>query len=280
MAIFLPTRLDEALDVLGEHPGAQVLAGGTDFMVEVNFAQRQVDDVVALRKVEELRGWARDGTDVVLRSGLTYTEMQHPDLVSLAPALAQAARTVGSPQIRNVATLGGNLGTASPAGDTLPVLAALDARIEVSSKGETRELGIDELVVGPKQHTLRTGELITAVRVPSARGPQEFLKVGMRNAMVIAVCNVAVVMDRVQRLIRCAMGSVGPTVLRARDAEAWVAERIDWDTEGAVVATGLAEEFGRRVAASSRPIDDHRSSAEYRRHAVGVLATRALGRMS
>lgn len=280
MAIFLPTRLDEALDVLGEHPGAQVLAGGTDFMVEVNFAQRRPDEVLALRRVDELRGWSRDGDDLVLSAGLTYTEMQQPDLGALAPALAQAARAVGSPQIRNAGTLGGNLGTASPAGDTLPVLAALDARVEVRSSSQAREISLGELVVGPKRHTLRADELITAVRIPVARGPQEFLKVGMRNAMVIAVCSVAVMADRVRRVISCAIGSAGPTVLRATEAEDWVSARLDWDAEELTVPADLAEEFGRRVAGAAQPIDDHRSSADYRRHAVGVLAARALRRMT
>lgn len=280
MTVFLPNRLDEALDVLARHPAAHVLAGGTDFMVEVNFAQRRPDQVLALRRVEELKGWARDRDAVELGAGLTYTEMQDPDLGSLVPALAQAARTVGSPQIRNAGTLGGNLGTASPAGDTLPVLAALDARVEVRSTDRTRELRIDELLVGPKRHTLEADELITAVRVAPARGPQEFLKVGMRNAMVIAVCSVAVVVDSRERAVKCAIGSAGPTVLRARDAEAWVSTQVDWDGERFTGPPGLAQEFGRRVAAAAQPIDDHRSTADYRRHAVGVLAERALRRVS
>jgi CO/xanthine dehydrogenase FAD-binding subunit len=276
MGVAIPTTIDETLGLLADDAEAELLAGGTDFMVEVNFARRRPRSVVALARVDELRGWTRRDGTAVLRAGLTYREMQAPAFAATVPGLAQAARTVGSPQIRNAGTLGGNLATASPAGDTLPVLAALDARIAIRSAAGAREIGFDDLHIGPKQHTLELGEMITEVSVPAAPGRQEFLKVGTRNAMVIAVCNVALVVQPAERRVRCAIGAAGPTVIRARDAEAWVEDRIDWDDGGADAA--MIEEFGRRVGDAARPIDDHRSSAAYRRHAVGVLASRALRR--
>jgi CO/xanthine dehydrogenase FAD-binding subunit len=233
---------------------------------------------VCLRKVEELKGWRLDGADVVLGAGITYTELMAPQLGDLLPGLAQASRTVGSPQIRNAGTLGGNLGTASPAGDSLPVLAALDAKIVVASKQGRRILELDDLIVGPKRTTLGPGEVIVEVRVPAALGSQEFLKVGTRNAMVIAVANVALVVDWAGRSVRCALGSVGPVVIRARDAEELISSRIDWAGRTLPDDGDLAE-FTALVRSAARPIDDHRSTADYRRHAVGVCAYRALGRV-
>jgi CO/xanthine dehydrogenase FAD-binding subunit len=270
MAVLAPTTIDDALTALADHPGAHVLAGGTDFMVEVNFGHRRPDDVVALGRVDELRRWRVDGETVLLGGGVTCTQLMQPALADRLPALAQAARTVGSPQIRNAATIGGNLGTGSPAGDLLPVLSALDAAVAVRSAAGVRVLSIHQFLLGPKRTALEPGELVVEVAVPAATGPQEFLKVGVRNAMVIAIANLALVVDK--GTVKVAAGSVGPTIIRARDAEQWV-----W-TNGGVAADPA--EFGRRVAAEVRPIDDHRSTAEYRRRAVEVIATRALQRVA
>jgi CO/xanthine dehydrogenase FAD-binding subunit len=277
MPVTVARSLPEVYEALAASPEAQLLAGGTDFMVEVNFGHRRPTDVVALRNVAELAGWRREGDELVLAAGCTYREMEQPEFALLVPALAQAARTVGSPQIRNAGTIGGNLGTGSPAGDTLPVLAALDARIRVGSATGIRTLLLDELIVGPKRTTLQPGEVITEVRVPVVDGPQEYLKIGTRNAMVIAVADLALVVDRLARTVRVGLGSVGPTIVRARAAEAWVVDAIDWDT-GSFTDDGIPAEFGRRVAVDARPIDDHRSTAAYRRHGIGVLAERALRR--
>lgn len=203
MLVSLPTSLEEAFDGFERCPEAQLLAGGTDFMVEVNFALRRPPAVICLRKVEELKQWTLEGDEVVLGAGITYSELMAPPLSDLLPGLALASRTVGSPQIRNAGTLGGNLGTASPAGDSLPVLAALDARIVVASPKARRSLALNELIVGPKRTSLEPGEIIAEVRIPAAFGSQEFLKVGTRNAMVIAVASVAVVVDWVGQSVRC-----------------------------------------------------------------------------
>lgn len=279
MSVLVPNTLAEALDALAAHPGAHVLAGGTDFMVEVNFAHRRPESVVVIDRVPELRGWRHDpaaGT-VTIGAGLTYREMIAGPLADLVPALAQAARTVGSPQIRNAGTLGGNLGTGSPAGDGLPVLSALDARITLASLSGRRELYIHDFLVGPKRTAMASGEVIVEVTVPVVRGPQEFLKVGTRNAMVIAIASTALVVDLDGRSVRAAFGAVGPVIIRARDAEAWIAERVDWPA-ARLVEDADAAEFARRCAGEVRPIDDHRSTAAYRRHAVEVMARRALER--
>jgi len=276
--VTIATSIDEACASLAAHPDALVLAGGTDLMVEVNRGVRTIGHVVAVDRIPELRGWSLEGdrADVLrLGAGTTCTDLAEPALASLVPALAQAARTVGSPQIRNAATLGGNLATASPAGDTLPVLAALDAEIELQSAGGARRLPLDEFVTGVKANALIPGELITVIRVPVLEGPQEFLKVGTRNAMVIAVTSLALVVDRPGRNVRIALGSVAPVPLRAVEAEVLVAERLDFENM-ASPDSDLVDRFADLVADAARPIDDHRSSAAYRRHAVRVLARRAI----
>ena len=279
MTVLTPTSLDGALAALAERPDAHVLAGGTDLMVEVNFGHRRPPAVVALAGVAELRGWRREDDRLWLGAGLTYTEMLSGPLAEALPALAQAARTVGSPQIRNAGTIGGNLGTASPAGDTLPVLAALEAVVEVRSAAHgTRSMPIGEFLVGVKRTALAPGELVVGVWVPASEGPQHFLKVGVRNAMVIAVCSLALVVDHPGRAVRIALGAVGPTVVRATVAEATLADAVAWPAlrlpGGAPTVARVAAEVG----GAARPIDDHRSTAAYRRHAVEVLARRALER--
>lgn len=279
MSVTTPHSLDEALSALAGQPDAHVLAGGTDFMVEVNYGHRRPTSVIALTKVSALRSWKVDGAHLVLGAGVTYTDMINPAIAVPFPALAAAARTVGSPQIRNAGTIGGNVGTGSPAGDTLPVLAALDAFIELrNTAGVIRKVAWSEFFIGVKRTDRRPDEIITAVHLPLFESKQDYLKVGTRNAMVISVAGLALVVDFDGHTVRCGLGSVGPVPLRARDAEAWVAANIDWE-QRTVPDPRTYETFGAMVADAAKPIDDHRSTAEYRRHAVGVMAQRALMRM-
>ena len=230
VSVLTPTSLDEALAALVDVPTAMVLAGGTDVMVEVNESRLAVADdrtVLSVRRVPELRGWVHDPAAATLRLGaaVTYAELERPPLAALVPALAQAARTVGSPQIRNAATIGGNLATCSPAGDGLPVLAALDAVVEVRSATAGRDVPIADFMVGVKRTALQPGELITAVTVPVLDGWQGYAKVGIRNAMVIAIASACLAVDQPARSVRLALGSVAPTVVRAGGAESFVAAR-------------------------------------------------------
>ena len=283
MTVLAPDRLDDALAALADDPAPVVLAGGTDLMVELNYGRRRPRDVLSLRRVSELRAFHVESSgagpdEVVLGAGVSYTALLGDELADLLPALAQAARTVGSPQIRNTGTIGGNLGTGSPAGDTLPPLVALDAAVELASAGgDRRRMPVSEFLVGPKRTALRPGELIVAIRIPVATGAPEFLKIGVRNAMVIAVASCALVVDRERRTLACALGAVGPVPVRDHDAELWATTRLDWDAAGPPHPS-VVEGFARRMAAASRPIDDHRATADYRRHAVEVMARRALER--
>jgi CO/xanthine dehydrogenase FAD-binding subunit len=274
VTIARPRTVADALDALGALPGAQLLAGGTDLMVEINFGRRSPDDIVALRRVAEL-GAFEVGEQVVLGAGVTYAAVEH-DLADELPALAAAARTVGSPQIRNAGTIGGNVGTASPAGDTLPVLAALDASVTLAGPDGDRNLPLDAFITGPKRTAIRPGELIRDVRFRRPRGPQHFLKVGPRNAMVISVACCAVVVDTDRRRLGIGLGSVGPRPLRATAAEDALTPLIDWDALRA--DREAIQQAAALSAQAAQPITDHRATADYRRHCVGVLVERALTR--
>jgi CO/xanthine dehydrogenase FAD-binding subunit len=281
VGVLVPRTLDDAVAALVEHPDALVLAGGTDLMVDINASRHRIsanDTVVAVNRVPELRSWVHDpaARTVRLGAGVTYAELEAEPLAGLLPALAQAARTVGSPQIRNAATIGGNLATCSPAGDGLPVLSALDAVVELEGPAGRRQLPVGEFMTGVKLTARRPDELITAVTVPVLDGWQGYSKVGVRNAMVIAIAGACLAVDRPSRSIRLALGSVAPTIVRATEAEDFAESSVDW--EGLGVGEPVVGEFGRLAAAVSRPIDDHRSTAAYRRHAVGVLARRLLRR--
>ena len=263
MRIERPRDLDDLLDVVDADPDATLLAGGTDLMVQVNLAHARPESVVALRRVTELAEW-QDGQ---IGAGVTYRRME------AAPhrALAELARTVGSPQIRATGTLGGNLGTASPAGDTLPFLAAVEAWVVLASRSGERRLTWDEFLVGPKANALRPGEVILGVELPE-RVPerQAFAKVGVRQAMVIAVVNCCVVRDE-DGTTRVALGAVGPTVVRARAAEELASSQRQ-------LTSAALERFQQLVADEVAPITDHRGTEAYRRHAAGILARRTLER--
>jgi CO/xanthine dehydrogenase FAD-binding subunit len=281
MGVLVPTTLDDAVAALRAAPDALVLAGGTDVLVAINEQHTSLtgdETVVAVGRIPELRAWSYDpaGATVRLGAGVTYAELADPPLTELLPALGQAARTVGSPQIRNAATIGGNLGTCSPAGDGLPVLAALDATVELLGPDGVRTMPVAEFMRGVKRTARKSGELITAVTVPVVDGWQGYTKVGVRNAMVIAICSACLVLDAPGRSVRLALGSVAPTVVRAPEAEAFAASTVDWAR--GTVDEAATRRFGELAAAASRPIDDHRASAAYRRRAVEVLARRLLRR--
>ena len=278
MSVTVAYSLDHALSHLATHPGATVLAGGTDLMVEINGGHRGASTVLCVNRVRELRSWTHDPSAGMLRIGaaITYAELMDEPLASLVPALAQAARTVGSPQIRNAATLGGNVGTASPAGDGLPVLAALDAVVHLASASATRDVPFAQFATGPKRTVLSGDELIVAVTVPVLQGYQGYAKVGVRNAMVIATASACLAVDPTERAVRLALGSVGPVIIRAAEAEAIAAQGVDFQRGS--VSPAVAHEFAAAAQRASQPIDDHRSSAAYRRHAIGVLAQRLLVR--
>src|SRR3954471_12286467 len=274
MEIVRPDTLPEALEMKAAHPGARPIAGGTDLMVELNFDRTRPEQIIDLVRVPELREHGRSNGTVRVGAGVSYTRLI-AELGDALPGLAIASRPVASPQIRNRGTVGGNLGTSSPAGDGLPPLFASDAVVEVASTDGTRRVPVAEFVTGPKRNALGDDELIVAFEIAAAGGPQQFAKIGTRNAMVIAVCSLSVHLWPAQRAVKACIGSAGPTPIRATEAESFASGVLDWDSRAPLGPTAVTE-FGRLVEAAARPIDDVRGTAAYRHHALGVLARRAL----
>jgi len=274
MEFVQPVGWLEALEAKAAHPGALPLWGGTDVMVDVNFARERPEAILDLTRVRELAEWEeRDGT-LRVSAGVSYARAI-AELGDRLPGLAAASRTVGSPQIRNRGTIGGNLGSSSPAGDALPPLYASGAEIELASARGTRLVPIGEFITGPKRNVLAEDELIAGFQVRPAGGPQQFSKIGTRNAMVIAVCSFALALHPQERRVGTCVGSAAPTPVRADDAERFAAGVLDWDG-GSPPDEAALTRFGELVAAAASPIDDVRGSAAYRRHALAVLARRSL----
>ena len=273
MEFIQPSSWADALAAQADNPETVPIAGGSDIMVEINFDRRRPPALLDLTRVPELQTWDLDDGHVRVGAGMTYARVI-AELGDRLPGLAIASRSIGSPQIRNRATVAGNVATASPAGDALPPLLAAGASIEVESAGDGRRtIPAEEFFVGPKRSALRPDELIAAIRIPIATGPQQFAKIGTRNAMVIAVASFAVSLDPDGRRVGTGIGSAGPTPLRARAAEELAAASLDWDG-GAPIDDDLARRFGELVAGAATPIDDVRGTAAYRRHTLGVMARR------
>jgi CO/xanthine dehydrogenase FAD-binding subunit len=278
MDFLQPTSWAEALEVKAANPRTVPIQGGTDVMVELNFDRHRPGALLDLNRVEELTEWGTENGHVWLGSGVTYTRIIS-ELGDRLPGLAMASRTVGSPQIRNRGTVGGNLGAASPAGDSHPALLAAEAQIEVESVRGTRRVPASEFYTGVKRNVLAPDELIKAAVVPAATGPQQYCKIGTRNAMVIAVAAFGLALHPERRRVGAGIGSAAPTPRRAPEAEAFIAGALDdenlWDSREPMPDV-VATRFGDLVASASSPIDDVRGSARYRAHALSVMARRAL----
>jgi CO/xanthine dehydrogenase FAD-binding subunit len=274
MEFFRPTTLSDALSLKSEHPTALCINGGTDVMVELNFDRKRPETLLDLSALAELSEWSDQGDSILLGAGVSYTRI-YQDLAIELPGLAMASRTVGSLQIRNKGGVGGNLGSASPAGDAHPALLASGATVNVASVNGTRAIDINDFFVGPKKNAMNPDEIITSVLIPKARGGQQYSKIGTRNAMVIAVCSFGIAIDALNKSVGTGIGSAGPTPLRALEAESYAAAQLDWKN-GNAVTPEVMKEFGALVAAASRPIDDVRGTAAYRRHTLAVISGRCL----
>jgi CO/xanthine dehydrogenase FAD-binding subunit len=278
MEFLQPATWPQALEVKAANPKAVPIQGGTDVMVEINFDRHRPPALLDLNQVEELGRWEQINGTVRLGAGVSYTRTI-AELGDPLPGLAMAARTVGSPQIRNRGTVVGNLGAASPAGDSHPALLAADAVVEVESVRGVRRIPVASFYAGVKRSVLEPDELIRAVLIPVATGPQQYSKIGTRNAMVIAVAAFGLALHPDRRRVGTGIGSAAPTPRRAKDAEDYIGEALDaggyWDTREPIPDTA-ATRFGDLVASASSPIDDVRGSARYRQHALSVMARRAL----
>jgi CO/xanthine dehydrogenase FAD-binding subunit len=275
MEFLRPTTWEEALAAKAGHPDALPIQGGTDVMVEINFAARRPEALLDLTRVPDLTEHGTENGRLRIGAGVTYARLI-AELGDRLPGLAQASRTVGSPQIRNRGTVGGNLGAASPAGDAHPPLLAGDAEIEVESAARgVRMIPATEFYTGVKRNSLEPDELIRAFWTAPATGPQYFSKIGTRNAMVIAVCSFAIALHPEERRAGTGVGSAAPTPRRAEAAEEFLAGELDWDGRRPI-PPATAKQFGELVKQAAMPIDDVRGTADYRRHALSVMARRTL----
>ncbi|MFI2261150.1 xanthine dehydrogenase family protein subunit M [Streptomyces tubercidicus] len=279
MDFLRPASWEEALAAKAEHPTAVPIAGGTDVMVEINFDHRRPEYLLDLNRIGDLSEWEVGEKTVRLGASVSYTQIME-QLRAELPGLALASHTVASPQIRNRGGVGGNLGTASPAGDAHPALLASGGAVEVESVRGRRLIPIDDFYVGVKRNAMEPDELIRSVQLPKADGPQQFSKVGTRNAMVIAVCAFGIALHPQTRTVRTGIGSAAPTPVRAREAEDFLTAALEeggfWES-GAPIPPSVAKQFAQLASGACNPIDDVRGSAKYRRHAVGIMARRTLG---
>ncbi|MER0483651.1 xanthine dehydrogenase family protein subunit M [Streptomyces sp. Edi2] len=279
MDFLRPASWEEALAAKAEHPTAVPIAGGTDVMVEINFDHRRPEYLLDLNRIGDLNEWEVGEKTVRLGASVPYTQIME-NLRAELPGLALASHTVASPQIRNRGGVGGNLGTASPAGDAHPALLAAGCEVEVESVRGRRMIPIDDFYTGVKRNAMEPDELIRSVHLPKADGPQQFSKVGTRNAMVIAVCAFGIALHPETRTVRTGIGSAAPTPVRARAAEDFLAAALEeggfWES-GGPLPPSLAKQFAQLASGACNPIDDVRGSAKYRRHAVGIMARRTLG---
>lgn len=279
MDVLSPNSLEEALAMKSARPDAVPIAGGTDLMVELNFGHRRPPALLDLNRLSELTTVRAENGEIFLGAGVTYSAIVK-GLTALKP-LVQASRSVGSPQIRNRGTIGGNLGTASPAGDALPVLAAYDAEVVLRSHDRgARTLPWNQFLIGPKRTAIEPDELIVGVRWQRRRGAGSFSKIGTRNAMVIAVAGLCLLLDEDRQRVNVALGSVGPTIIRAAQAEDQISSALHhagiWQDPGITLPDEVVFQFSQLVAEAARPLDDVRGTARYRRHCCAVLAQRAL----
>ncbi|MBI2739488.1 MAG: xanthine dehydrogenase family protein subunit M [Rhodospirillales bacterium] len=256
-------------------PGARLLAGGTDILIQLRRGALACEHLIDIGRIAGLDGIAIDGEAVQIGALTRHRTIErHAGFAGSMQALIEASRVVGGWQVRNMATIGGNVANASPAADLVPVLLALDATVELAGPAEARHLPLSQFLLGPRRTAARRDEVLTAFRFtpPTGRHATAFLKAGRRKAMEISIVNVAALLE-VDDAGRCrgarlALGAVGPVAFRATDAEACLQNRMPSDE--------AFEEAGRAAAAASNPIDDVRASAAYRRHLVGRLTVRAL----
>jgi CO/xanthine dehydrogenase FAD-binding subunit len=271
--VLFPTTLADLFEMQARYPEARLMAGGTDLLVHLRKAAFDTRALICLERMGELKTIQAQSGQIVVGAAASLADVaRHPLIQRHCLLLARAAATVGGPAIRNMATLGGNICTASPAGDTLPALYLLGARLDLASPRGRRSMPIDAFITGPGRTVLAPGELLTAIRIPAADAfiIQHFEKVGRRNAMAIAVASLAALirMDGAGRVAeaRLAWGSVGPCVVRCNAAE----HRL----VGGPLSTEALCAAGEPVRQSVRPIDDIRATADYRRTLAANLLLR------
>ena len=270
-----PATVAEACQILADRAGAmKVIAGGTDLMVLMNAGTLDSEEFLDIWGVDELRGITEDGSSLRLGALTTYTQLIRSSLIQQhAPALVAASRTIGALQIQNRGTIGGNIVNASPAGDSLPVLVASDAEIEIASVRGIRRVPMDQFYEGYRRTVLLPDELVLAVKLPKLRSGERdfFYKVGTRQAQaiskVVMAARATTVGDRIET-VHIGIGSVAPTVIRARATETLLT--------GSTISPAIVEQARREIAGEIKPITDVRSTEHYRSRVTANLVARLL----
>lgn len=268
--------VDEAIAARQRQPAARVLGGGTELVADLNLGLVEasgylsVGRIEALRRIEDLPGGLRIGAAVLI------AELLSERVAAAIPLLHRAARTFGTRQVRNRATVGGNVASGLPDRTLPPCLLALEATVQLRSAKRERSLGLDELLVGPGRTAIADDEIVVSITVPRVEGFQDYTMVGPRNAQFYPTASAALVVDAHRRRVRLGLGNAGKTALRATAAEAFADEHVDWEKRRVGEAT--AREFGRIAGASCDPPRNATSGPEYRRHAIEVMSRRLLER--
>ena len=260
-----PATVAAAVAFREGNPGARLVGGGTLVVAERSRGAGTPDAYILLSGIEDLRGVTSQGGVTRVGASTTLQELHAADV---APILDIAIRSLASPQIRNHATVGGNIAERRPDHTLTPCLIALNATVEIAGTGGTVEVPIVDFLT----RGVGASELITAVLIPQSSGFQKFVRVALRNGPGYAVASVALAIDSSARTVRTGLGAVGATALAAPGADAFLTGAIDWSA--GTVAAGTAEEYGRLLGDASDPVTDNRSSAEYRAHAIRVMGRR------
>jgi CO/xanthine dehydrogenase FAD-binding subunit len=274
-----PVSLTEAYALLSDRGGAmRVIAGGTDLMVLMNAHMLDASEFLDIWRIDELRGISDEGDVVRVGALTTYTQLTRSDLIQRhVPSLVAASRTIGAIQIQNRGTIGGNIVNASPAGDSLPVLAAYDAQLEIGSLRGTRRVAFNEFYSGYRRTMLQPDELVLAVHIPKLRASERdfFWKVGTRRAQAISktvLAARATMSGQTIETIGIGVGSVAPTVIRASQTEGLLA--------GASLTATLIENARRLIGLEIAPITDLRSTEHYRRTVTGNVLVKFLRQLT
>jgi len=271
-----PATVDEALSVLASGGGAAtVIAGGTDLLVDIKFRGFQPAGLVNVNALDELRFVREDPNGIRIGALTSVQSLADAPLVEArCTAVSDAARRFASRQVRNLATIGGSLGRATPAGDLLPPLLVLDASVRIAREGSEREVALADFFLGPRRTILQPGELITEIRIPTPppRSGSSYARMSYRDVLDLAIVGVAscLTLDadgRIERA-RVALGAVAPRPIRAPRTEALL--------EGRLLTDELVEAAGEVAAGEATPISDQRASAEYRTLMTAVLTRRSL----
>lgn len=273
-----PRTLGDAYSIIARRPGIRVIAGGTDLMVLMNAHMLDAPAFLDIWRVDELRGIVDEGESIKIGALTSYTQLIKSNLIQRCiPSLVAASRTIGAIQIQNRGTIGGNIVNASPAGDSLPVLAAYDAEVEIGSAGGTRRVAFNHFYTGYRRSVLEPDELVLAVRIPRLREDERdfFWKVGTRRAQAISKTVMAAkgqIDDGRIKSISIGVGSVAPTVVRAPQTEHLLT--------GQTLKPALIKQAREMIAQEIKPITDLRSTEHYRRTVTGNVLTKFLRQLA